>query len=175
MEILKNAVFGVVALVVLVFGLSSIIPPTYKVERTIAIEAPRATVFSQVADLRQWQNWAVRFQRDPAITVAFSGPEMGVGMAAAWQSATEGNGSIAIKKISPDETLVYEFVNLDLDTQSKIKLTLQEENGATTITWTDSGKIAGNPLNRYLLLLVDDMLGPDIEENLRNLKGVIKP
>lgn len=172
MEILKNAIYAIVAIVVLVFGLSSIIPPTYKVERSIEINAPKAAIFPHVIDLRQWQKWGVWFERDPNMTVNYSGPDMQVGMKSEWASATEGNGYMVITEVSVNESMIYDLVFPDMDMKSKGKVVLEEVDGKTTVTWSDSGKITGNPLNRYFLLFLDGMLGPDFEKGLQNLKAL---
>ena len=170
MEILKNTIYAVVAIVVLVFGLSSLIPPTFKVERSIEIEATQDKIFPHIVDLKQWKNWGVWYERDPKMEVKYSGPDQQVGMKSEWSSPTEGSGYMEIIEIEPNTKVVYNLVFPDVDMKSKGKLVLEAKDGKTTVTWTDAGKIQGNPLNRYFLLFLDSMIGPDFEAGLKNLK-----
>ncbi|UAA40535.1 SRPBCC family protein [Paraneptunicella aestuarii] len=172
METLKKALYATVIVVVIAFGASFLISPAFKVERSLEINASPDKVFSYIVDLKQWKKWGVWYERDPKMQMTYSGPDNQVGMKSEWVSEKEGSGYMEITKVVPDTVLEYKLVFPDFDMQSQGKLVLEAKGDKTLVTWSDSGEVKGNPLNRIFILFIDDMIGPDFEAGLINLRRV---
>lgn len=170
MQILKRCVIGIFALIIIIAAAGFFIPSGYHVERNIVIEAPVAKVYDQVRDLRHWRHWGVWFDRDPRMTVSYTGPVGGVGMKSVWQSDTEGNGEMTITDIKINKAVVYNLAFPDFGMQSEGVLKFEFKDNKTYVTWSNHGDFGNNPFNRYFGLVMDSIVGPDFEAGLQRLK-----
>jgi hypothetical protein len=48
----------------------------------------------------------------------------------------------------------------------------KEQNGQTTVKWTDQGDSGNNLVKRWMSLLIGKMLGDEMDEGLKKLKAV---
>ena len=172
MKILK-ILLGLVALlaVVLVAG-GYLLSPKFSVTRSVLVNAPADKVYALIASPRQWPSWSVWNQRDPAMTIDYSGPEAGAGAAWAWKSRSEGDGKMRFTAAEPNQRVVYSLVFPDFENPSTGELRLAGEGGATRVTWVMSGDTGGNPLYRWFALGADRLIGKDFEAGLANLKAL---
>src|SRR4051812_25279961 len=60
-------------------------PDTYRVTRSMTIEAPAPVIFSQVDDFKSWAAWSPWDKLDPNMKKTFEGPAEGVGASYSWQ------------------------------------------------------------------------------------------
>ncbi len=72
----------------------------------------------------------------------------------------------------PGKRLVYELLIADFGTASTGELRLAAQGSATQVTWVINGDMGGNPLFRWMTLMMDGMVGKDFEGGLANLKGL---
>lgn len=172
MHLVKNLIITVVILFLLAVSVGLLLPKEYKVKRSIVIQAPVEEVYDNVVDLKAWQQWGVWFTRDPSMEVAFSGPDRAIGMQSQWESETQGDGEMKITELEHAKRIEYRLYFPDMDVESKGAFTFSEKADGTHVTWVDSGDVGESPLNRYFVLIVDDMIGPDFETGLENLKTV---
>ena len=103
--------------------------------------------------------------------VEYSGPIKQVGMKSEWVSVSEGSGNMVISAVEPNKRLVYALSFPDFGMQSTGEMVLSStKEGKTEVTWMDYGTLEGNPMQRYFLLGLDSMIGPDFEAGLNRLK-----
>jgi uncharacterized protein YndB with AHSA1/START domain len=171
MKWLKRAVLTVAAIIALLLGIGLLLPSGFKVQRSVVVNAPAARVYPLIADPRQWKNWAVWNQRDPAMQMQYSGPDSGTGAKWSWQSKTEGNGAMEFTAAVPDKHITYALSFPDMGMTSRGQLRLIPDGAGTRVTWTNEGDMGSNPVNRYFGLVMDRMIGPDFEAGLANLKA----
>jgi uncharacterized protein YndB with AHSA1/START domain len=171
MKWLKRVVVAVVGLVALLLVIGLLLPSGFKVQRSMQIAAPPAKVYPLIADPRQWKNWSVWNQRDPAMQMQYSGADSGAGAKWSWQSKTEGNGAMEFTAAVPNERIVYALSFPDMGMTSRGELQLVPEDTGTRVTWTNEGDMGGNPINRYFGVMMDSLVGPDFEAGLNNLKA----
>ncbi len=171
MKWLKRVVVAVVGLVALLLVIGLLLPSGFKVQRSMQIAAPPAKVYPLIADPRQWKNWSVWNQRDPAMQMQYSGADSGAGAKWSWQSKTEGNGAMEFTAAVPNERIVYALSFPDMGMTSRGELQLVPEGTGTRVTWTNEGDMGGNPINRYFGAMMDSLVGPDFEAGLNNLKA----
>lgn len=164
-----------VGVVIVVFVASSfLIPKDYTVERSITIDAEPSEVYPYVVDLREWQKWGVWFQRDPNMELNYSGPDRAIGMRSEWKSETEGNGEMEITQLEHNKRVLYSLYFPEFDMGSTGVLDIKQVDNGTQVTWTDAGSVDNNPVNRFFVLFIDNLIGPDFEMGLENLKTLVE-
>lgn len=174
MTIIKNLIIGLAVLVIGLAGIGMLLPSEFRVERSIMIQAPASDIYPHIADLREWRKWGVWFQRDPNMQVEYSGEVGEVGMKSAWQSQQEGSGEMQLLHVVPDQNLRYSLYFPEFDMGSTGEFMLKDKGGTTQVVWADYGDVGNNPMNRYFALFMDDLIGPDFEGGLKNLKGLVE-
>ncbi|MEG3768178.1 SRPBCC family protein [Alteromonas sp. 14N.309.X.WAT.G.H12] len=171
---LKKSVIFFVGGIVFLLLIGLILPADYQVERKILIEAPAEKIYPNVVDLRAWSQWGVWYMRDPNMEVNFSGPDRAIGMESSWKSETQGSGEMRITALKHNRMVVYNLYFPEYEMGSTGSFTLEPVKGGTLVTWQDTGKLGANPFHRYLGLMMDNMIGPDFELGLENLKTVVE-
>ena len=144
------------------------ISPDYKVERSVKINVPTYIVYSQVADLNQWPNWANWWKQDTGMITNYSGAERGLGAKMDWIGSDQTRGTLEIITCSLEgmETqmnfesfpVAYGFWQFDTI------------NGGTEVTWGMKGKMGF--FSRFMTLFFDKIAGTDFEKGLVGLKEV---
>jgi uncharacterized protein YndB with AHSA1/START domain len=171
-RILKIAVLSVVGIVLLAGIVGFLMPSKYNVTRAVTIDAPPEKVYSFLASPRDWTRWSVWNQRDPAMKIVYSGPPSGQGAKWAWESKSEGTGSMEFTAAEPNKRIEYVLLFPEFDMRSRGALTLLPEGKGTQVTWTTAGDVGANPFMHYFAALMDRMVGPDFEAGLANLKAL---
>ena len=174
MALLRKMILIVGGLLVVLALIGFMLPSHYAVERSIVIEAPPEDVYPNLVDLREWQQWGVWFKRDPDMEIHYSGPDRAVGMRSSWQSESEGSGEMEITELEHNKKVVYQLYFPDYEMGSTGYFELEDLETGTRVTWRDEGQVGNNPVDRYFVLMIDDLLGPDFELGLENLKTVVE-
>ncbi len=172
MRWLKWTVAVVLALTLVLLGGGLLLSPRFKVSRSIAVNAPSDKVYALVASPRQWKQWSVWNQRDPAMQITYFGPESGAGAGWSWVSKTEGDGRMTLVKAEPGRQVVFELFFPDFGTTSTGALAFDRQGAATQVRWTMDGDMGSNPMMRWFALGADRLMGPDFEAGLTNLKAL---
>ena len=79
MKTLKNILFVVVGLIVLLVLVGFLLPREIHVERSAVIAASPETVYDVVITPKEFNAWSPWADRDTAMTPEYFGPESGVG------------------------------------------------------------------------------------------------
>lgn len=161
---------GAVALAVVLVGVGFVLPAAFKVQRSVQIAATADKVYPLIAAPAEWKRWSVWNQRDPAMTMNYSGPAAGAGAKWVWQSKTEGNGAMEFTDAVPDSRIGYALDFADFGMRSTGALTIVPAGNGVLVTWTNQGDMGANPINRWFGLFMDKLVGPDFEAGLANLK-----
>src|SRR5882672_1429276 len=80
-------IYVAIALVVVVAALlayAAAKPDTFRVQRSAGINAPAERIFPLIANLKSMNTWNPFVEPDPAIKIAYSGPDSGKGAAHTW-------------------------------------------------------------------------------------------
>ena len=98
MKVVKYLFGCVLFLLIVVVGISLLLPSQVRVERSTEIAAPVQQVFDRVNDLKSWNDWSPWHKKDPDAVYEYSGPETGVGSKSSWISEMDdvGHGSQTI-------------------------------------------------------------------------------
>ena len=175
MVMIKRILIGIVALLVLFFVVGFLLPREVRVERSVEIDASPQAVFAMVNDFQQfnrWQPWALI---DPSTRYVFEGPDTGAGSRMIWYSAHPQVGD-GMQEIL--ESLPYSRVRalLDFGTggMAYADYLIDAREGGSVLTWTLETDMGGNPVGRYVGLMMDGMIGPSYEQGLSNLKAILE-
>jgi uncharacterized protein YndB with AHSA1/START domain len=163
--------FVVAVAAILVLG-GYALSPKFTVERVTVVAAPPEKVFAFVDDPRRWKEWTVWNQRDPAMTITYSGPPSGAGAGWEWKSKTQGDGKMTFTAAEAAKRLAYDLYFPDFGTTSNGELLFTAEGSGTKVRWIMNGDMGSNPLFRWLTLFSDRMVGPDFEAGLAGLKAL---
>ncbi len=168
----KLVVWLMVLLIALVL-VGFVLPRQFKVERTVAINAPALTIYPLIAAPANWQQWSVWARRDQSMLMTYSGVGLGKGAKWAWISKQEGNGEMEIIDDVPMRNVVYRLKLADSSMVLNGALTLAPAGDATTkIVWSTDVELGWNPIHRYVGLLMDDRIGKDFDVSLSQLKAL---
>jgi len=173
-KVLIRIAIGLGAVVALFVVVGLLLPSKYTVTRSIETTADADTVYAHVARVKDWTVWTAWTTKEyPDLKFKFQGPESGTGAEYSWTSESTGNGSLKITRTVPDALVEYELA-FDGDAMlSYGKFTIEPPDGRTRektrITWTMSGELGMNPINRWFGLFLDRLMGPDFEKGLKQL------
>ena len=147
-------------------------PNNFRLQRSITINAPAATVYRHIDDFRQWKNWSPWEQLDPDLKRTFSGESSGIGAVYDWQSnGKAGQGQMTIREAAPAHRLL---INLDfikpIRATNSAEFLLQSSGDNTVVTWAMFGPSPFMSKLMGTLMNMDDLIGKDFERGLENLK-----
>lgn len=174
MAVLKKLLVGIGIVIALIVIVGLFLPKEFNVERSVVIQAPPSDIYPHVVDLKAWQKWGVWFKRDPDMVINYQGPDRAIGMRSEWQSVSEGNGEMEITQLDHNRKVTYRLYFPEYDMGSTGALTLTPLDDGTKVTWSDEGEVGNNPVDRYFVLFMDSLIGPDFELGLENLKTVVE-
>lgn len=171
MKVVKVALVLIVLLIAALLAIGLMLSPKFSVTRSITIAAPADKIYPLIADPRAWKQWSVWTQRDPAMTIEYSGPPSGAGAVWAWKSKSQGDGRMTFTTAEPPARLGYELFFPDFGTTSTGEFRLQAQGGSTQVSWSMDGDMGANPVYRWMGLFMDKMVGPDFDSGLAQLKA----
>ncbi|MBV8659111.1 MAG: SRPBCC family protein [Burkholderiales bacterium] len=170
MRLLRKSLAGFVILVAVLAIVGLLLPAHFKVERSIVIKAKPEDIYAQLDDPKAWKAWSIWVRRDPAMQIAYGDVAHGVGAHWSWRSKTEGNGAMTFTASDPGKLLTYKLEFPDYGMVSTGVLRLEPATDGVKLTWNNEGDMDHNPMNRYMGLFMDKMVGPDFDAGLAQLK-----
>ena len=170
MSWIRKILLFVGGLLLLAVIVAYLLPRNIHVERTISIDAPRATVFPLINGYKSFNEWSPWFELDPQAKYTYEGPAEGVGAKMSWvgDPGTLGSGSQTITA-SVDSSRVLTDVDFGQGTAKQV-IALSGDGQKTTVTWGIDLDLGMNPVGRYFGLMFDGMIGKDFEKGLAKLK-----
>lgn len=167
---------GSAALVFAVVAIGFVLPDSARLERSIVIDRPPATVFAVLDGFRHFKDWSPWAQLDPAMKTRLEGPIDGVGARFVWTSEIEsvGSGSQEIIESVPYSRVSVHVVFAGMDAQNRAQFELEPEGEATRVVWRLESTFGSSLLARYFGLMLDRMAGPDYERGLASLKAHVE-
>jgi effector-binding domain-containing protein len=164
---------GIIALVAVAIGV--FLPSKVHVERRTVINAPVATVFALVADVRRMTEWLPWADPDLIGSPSFSGPRRGVGATIRW---SDGKSASDIPPVTqtiiesvPFERVVNELNSGDGKTFSSA-FTLEAVEGGTGVLWSFDADFRIDLVARYFRPVLVARIGRDYEDGLADLRSM---
>jgi len=161
-----------VGLVLCLVGVLFMLPSQKVVERKALVKGSAQKVFKLLSSSRAYQEFNPYKDTDPALKIAHSGPEEGVGSAFAFEGK-EGKGTQTIVALEKDK---WVKVEIDLGPMGKPTTTfsLTPKGEQTEVTWTTTSRFGYNLVGRVAGLFLEGMLGKTYERGLKNLNTALK-
>jgi uncharacterized protein YndB with AHSA1/START domain len=175
MKILKKILIVIVALIALFFIIALFVSKEYTVERSLVINRPDAEVFDYLKHIKNQDNYSVWNMADPNKKQTFEGTDGTVGFKNAW------NGNDKVGEGEQQITAIDEGKRIDVSIHFKrpmesdmagYTLTQPVDAGSTKVTSVVHG-VNSYPMN-IMNLMMDGMLGKDMQQNLENLKAILE-
>ena len=175
MRWILRLIAGLVILVGVLLLVGFFLPREVSVARSVVIDAPPEEIFPHVNSMNATQNWSPWLARDPDIQVSYEGPESGVGNKMSWTSEVRSVGSGTQEIITSTENELVETA-LDFGPQGSAQaaFTLTPMGDSTEVTWGFVTDMGGNPVGRWMGLMMDSWIGADYEAGLANLKALVE-
>lgn len=178
MKIVKKILLGLVILIAIPFIVALFVAKEYAVEREININKPKTEVFDYIKHLKNQDTYSKWNNMDPNMKKEYRGTDGEVGFVSAWDSDNEdvGAGEQEIKKITEGERIDFElrFLKPFEATEPAYMITEVVSDVETKVKWGFSGKMP-YPMNIMMLFMnMEEMIGADLEEGLKNLKVVLE-
>lgn len=151
-------------------------PPTFRVERSVLINAPPEAVLAQVSDFRAWRAWSPYETLDADLRRTYGGPDggsgRGVGATYAWAGRKAGTGRMRIVSATNREVGIALDFEKPFRASSRAAFTAEPAGEVTRVTWWMSGPAPYVSRLMGLVFSMDKMIGRDFETGLSNLKSV---
>ena len=172
MRIVKGIALAVAALMAALLVAAALLPDRFRMERTVTVDAPVATVYPLVANLPDWLLWNPFTEQDPTVKSLFSGDVGTVGASWAFEGEVTGTGLLTVEELVPDAYMRSRLEFTAPQTMTSADIWHFEGKGATTeVRWVSEGGL-DYPVGRFFGLFMEDMMGPTLEKGLANLKGL---
>jgi hypothetical protein len=165
---------GLAVIIALFIVIVAMRPPEFRVTRSAAIAVPAETVFAQVNDLHQFQEWSPWAKLDPNAKTTYEGPAAGIGAAFAWSGNCKiGEGRMTITESRPNEQVRFklEFVK-PFKGNNTAEFTFKPDANQTVVTWSMSGKNSFMGKLMGVFMNCDKMVGCQFEKGLAQMKSL---
>lgn len=170
---LKKILIGIGAVLALLVIVIAVQPSTFRVERSIDMNAPPEAAFAQVNDFRAWSKWSPWEKLDPNLKRSFDGAEAGVGAKYAWVGNDEvGEGRMTIEQSREPSSIriKLEFLKPFAAT-NQTHFTFAKTPEGNKTTWTMEGESGFISKAFSLVMNMDELVGNDFEKGLAALKA----
>ena len=174
---LRIILFGILGLILLIVVVGFLSPKNVHVERSMTMNADANTVFAQVNELRNWDNWSTWAQIDPDGTEWTYSDSAATGKDAwySWKSEHKnvGNGKLTILESDKPNSIKTQ-IDFEGQGTSNGAWVFEPTKDGTKVTWSMDIDMGNNPIGRIMGLMMDGMIGSDFEKGLTNMKKVVE-
>jgi hypothetical protein len=154
-----------------VIGLA--LPPTFKVTRTLRISNSAAGIYPYLNTIERWPEWTIlNKSKDATLLYSFSGPERGIGGVVTFDGEKLGNGKITITDSERDHSLNFEVKLNEEQVIIHGVILLDPRSSGTDVSITLEGDVGFHLVNRYVILMTNQVYGTVLDETLQNLRRI---
>ena len=174
MKALKIILIIIVVILALFLLLAAFLPSEYRVERSTVIDKPVDVVYGFVVDFGNRAKWDPWMEMEPEAESVFDVKEGFIGSSWYWEGEKLGTGRLTVEDVVDNESIrsKLEFLSPQ-QMESDVYWDFQATEGETEVSWATGGTLR-YPLERYFGLMMDKMMGSDLERGLSNLKREIE-
>lgn len=166
---LVAAAVAVTALGLLLVGFA--FPATWRVERSLLVNAEPTTIHELVSDLHSWPDWAdAPLVAEAEITIEGTG--RGAGAVRRWRDARGVQGRTEITRAEPGKGIWFSTeMGPDASTRTRGSLSYTETATGTEVVWRDEGPLP-RPFGAYFKDGVERDVRLRFERGLQALKAL---
>jgi effector-binding domain-containing protein len=172
---MKKLLYVILGIVVLYLILALVGKSRVIVERSIVVNQPVEMVKKHLGDHKFFhEKWSPWTEKDPAMTINYTGNPGEVGHSMNWSSKVEevGQGTMAITAVNGDS--IVEKLSFEGMGDSKAYFISTPKDGGTNVTWGMDMHIGFFSRPIMMFMNMDKMIGPDYEKGLANFKKVME-
>lgn len=169
---LKKVALIVVIAIVAFLAYCATKPDTFRIERSITINAPAEKIFPYINNLHDFGSWSPYEKKDPAMKRSYAGPDSGKGAIYAWEGNDEiGQGQMEITNATePNNVTISLDFTKPFKAHNTVEFNLQPKGESTDVTWSLAGRNEFMCKVMQTFMDMDKMCGKDFEEGLNSLK-----
>ena len=170
---LKGIGFVVVLSIAAILLVALTKPSTFRVERSITINASPDKVAGLINDFHQWDAWSPWARLDPAMKTTYSGPPKGPGSVYEWEGNSKvGKGRMEILSTDPAKTSIKLDFLKPFESHNTSDFVLEPQGTATRVNWIMYGPMEYFPGKiMSVFTSMDKMIGPDFDKGLASMKA----
>jgi hypothetical protein len=167
---------AIVAVLFTVIGV--VLPASRHLEHSVETNRRLPIVFDTLNGVHRFKDWNLAVAGDPAIKLAYTGPDQGKGAKVSWESTEKalGNGSWTITESEPGKRVAYQIEDIDRGYNKRSDFILKPtgKNGRNVeITQTYDVDYGWNLLNRYSGLYLTSNVGEEMKAGLSRLSNML--
>lgn len=171
---LKIIVLTIIVLVAALLIYAATRPDTFRLQRSLTINAPADKVFPFINDFHHWPSWSPWEKMDLGMKKTHSGSPQGKGAVYEWDGNKDvGTGRMEVLESTPPSKIRIKLDFLKpFEAHNTAEFSLEGKGNSTTVTWAMYGprpymmKVMGMVMN------MDKMVGGQFETGLANLKAI---
>ena len=161
-------IIGILVITFLI--IAAVLPSKYSVQRSTIIQKPVELVFDHVVDFNSFADWNPWTPQEPSAKTEMTGTPKTVGSTWGWQGKELGSGKMTIVAIEPNKVIKEKLNFIEpFESEADNNWYFETAENGTKITWAMEGTLS-YPLERFMGLMYDGMVGKDFENGLKNLK-----
>jgi hypothetical protein len=170
---LKRIGVAVILAIAAILILAFTKPSTFRVQRSVTINASPQKVASLINDFHQWDAWSPWIRLDPDMKTVYSGPPSGVGSICDWTGNRKvGRGRMEIVSVDPARTSIKLDVFEPVEAHNAAEFALESQGTSTHVDWIMNGPVPFFPGRiASVFTSMDKILGPNFEIGLANMKA----
>ena len=144
---------------------------TFRVERSIRVDAPPTEVAPLILDFRRWMDWSPWDKSYPETQRVYAGAVSGVGAVYEWSGKKAGAGRMEIKRVEPERITIQLDFTKPMKASNTAEFTLVAEGGGTQVTWAMTGPQTLMSKVMGVFFSMDSIVGKDFENGLADMKA----
>ena len=161
MRLIKLALISFVAIFLVVFLLSLLIPSHVRVSRAINIDAPVDSVMPHLADMRNWKSWNTMLDNPEYKDVKYEANSFHSDQVQIVQTALKTDSVLTTWHQQSGRDILAGMACFNL-------------NGVTAVQWYFDFHLRWYPWEKIGSIIFDKQLGPPMEKSLDNLKKMVE-
>ena len=164
--------FGFLVAIALLLAVSR--PDTFRVARTVRVEAAPDAIFPLIEDLRRHEEWSPFYRKDPAMKGTYGETARGAGATFDFAgNRNVGTGRVSITGTTPPSSVAMRLqMTKPIACDNAIAFTLAPAGAGTDVTWAMRGPVPLLARLVHMVCDVDRMVGRDFEAGLASLKAL---
>lgn len=169
---LKIVVIAIPVVIILFLIVAALQSSSYRVIRSLVINAKPDAVFPHVNIVKQWEAWSPWSKVNSNMKLTYEGPASGVGARYAWA----GNNQVGEGRSTVAESRANEFIRFKLDftkpmtSSATAEFTFKPQGNGSEVTWMNEGEKPFMMKAMCMLVRMDKMLCGNMESGLADLK-----
>jgi hypothetical protein len=145
------------------------------IERRVVIDAPASAILPHISDFTRWVAWSPWEGADSEMKRTYGGTQGQVGATYAWSGNRKaGAGNMEVTRESESGVDIALVFTRPFRSWSQTLFTLDESDGATTVTWTMRSPKTAVSRVMGVFMNMDKLVGGDFERGLAKLAAVVE-